>query len=54
MNRMAGSDGTFDSDGLVTTDFAKSGDWATDIAIQSDGKVVAAGSARVGNAPISL
>jgi uncharacterized delta-60 repeat protein len=38
-------DSTFDGDGKVTTDFFGMGDFAQDIAIQSDGQIVAAGSA---------
>jgi uncharacterized delta-60 repeat protein len=38
-------DPTFDGDGKVTTDFAGSSDVASSLAIQSDGKIVAAGRA---------
>lgn len=37
-------DATFDSDGKVTTDFGGRSDGADDLAIQSDGKIVAVGS----------
>ena len=37
-------DATFDSDGKVTTDFGGRADGADDVAIQADGKIVAAGS----------
>jgi uncharacterized delta-60 repeat protein len=36
-------DTTFDADGMVTTDFAGSSDQFQDVAIQGDGKIVAAG-----------
>src|SRR5919106_1322270 len=38
-------DPTFDGDGKVTTDFAGGGDQAQAVAIQGDGKIVAAGFA---------
>jgi uncharacterized delta-60 repeat protein/uncharacterized repeat protein (TIGR01451 family) len=38
-------DTTFDGDGKVTTDFAGSSDFAFAVAIQGDGKIVAAGAA---------
>ncbi|MBM4074119.1 MAG: hypothetical protein FJ267_00560 [Planctomycetes bacterium] len=38
-------DGTFDGDGKLTTDFFGRNDGATSIAIQSDGRIVVAGSA---------
>jgi uncharacterized delta-60 repeat protein len=37
-------DSTFDGDGKVTTDFGGRSDGADDVAIQADGKIVAAGS----------
>lgn len=40
-------DGTFGSAGRVTSDFAGSGDYANGVAIQADGKIVAAGIAFV-------
>ena len=40
-------DATFSGDGKVTTDFASSGDQAHGVAIQADGKIVAAGFADV-------
>jgi uncharacterized delta-60 repeat protein len=41
-------DPTFDGDGKVTTDFAGASDEANAISIQGDGKIVAAGVARIG------
>src|SRR5918992_350220 len=41
-------DPTFDGDGKVTTDFAGATDEANAISIQADGKIVAAGVARIG------
>ena len=41
-------DTTFDRDGKVTTDIAGTGDYARSVAIQSDGKIVAAGRADIG------
>ncbi|MFC1820224.1 LamG-like jellyroll fold domain-containing protein [Thermodesulfobacteriota bacterium] len=41
-------DTTFDMDGIVTTDIASSFDQAMDLALQSDGKLVAAGYADTG------
>ncbi len=41
-------DGTFDADGMLTTDFAGSGDRAYAVAIQQDGKIVVAGRAEDG------
>jgi len=41
-------DTTFDGDGEVTTDFGPADDAAMDMAIQSDGKIVAAGYSYVG------
>jgi uncharacterized delta-60 repeat protein len=38
-------DNSFDGDGLVTTDFLGSADYATAVAIQNDGKIVVAGYA---------
>ena len=40
-------DATFGGDGKVTTDFTAGGDYAYGMAIQSDGKIVAAGNAGV-------
>ena len=37
-------DGNFDSDGRVTTDFGSSNDYAGDVAVQADGKIVVVGS----------
>jgi uncharacterized delta-60 repeat protein len=47
-------DTTFDGDGKVTTDFAGSQDGAGGVAIQGDGKIVAAGSAAVSASNRSL
>jgi uncharacterized delta-60 repeat protein len=47
-------DTTFDGDGKVTTDFAGSIDQAFDVAIQADGKIVAAGRATSGNDEFGL
>ena len=44
-------DPTFDTDGKVTTDFADSLDQVRAVAIQPDGKMVAAGSARFWGTP---
>ncbi len=41
-------DGSFDADGMLTTDFAGSGDRAYAVAIQQDGKIVVAGRAEDG------
>ena len=41
-------DGSFSSDGIVTTNFTTRDDWAWDMTIQADGKVVAAGTAGIG------
>jgi uncharacterized delta-60 repeat protein len=41
-------DGTFDGDGKATTDFAGNNDLARAVALQTDGKIVAAGSASGG------
>ncbi len=41
-------DPTFGVDGIVTTDFFGSDDFATAIAVQADGKIVVAGSAKSG------
>jgi uncharacterized delta-60 repeat protein len=38
-------DSTFGDGGKVTTDFTKDGDWADAVAVQPDGKIVAAGGA---------
>src|SRR5205085_11969666 len=37
-------DNTFDGDGKVTTDFGNTENYASSVAIQSDGKIVAIGS----------
>jgi uncharacterized delta-60 repeat protein len=37
-------DTTFDTDGIVTTDFGASSDFANSVVLQSDGKIVVAGS----------
>jgi uncharacterized delta-60 repeat protein len=39
-------DASFDGDGKVATDFASGFDWAFAVALQSDGKIVVAGSSR--------
>jgi uncharacterized delta-60 repeat protein len=44
-------DSTFDGDGMVTTDFAGNHDNSFAVAIQGDGKIVAAGSATVTGRP---
>src|SRR5262249_49582815 len=44
-------DTTFGTKGKVTTDFAGNGDWAGGVAIQADGKIVAAGSAGDSSGP---
>ena len=50
-NRSDGSlDSTFDGDGTVRTDFSAGGDAAEALAIQADGKLVAAGSSNSGGA----
>ena len=41
-------DTSFDSDGKVTTDFGSANDFARSVAIQSDGKIVAAGNSSNG------
>lgn len=41
-------DSTFDADGMVTTDISTDADMISSIAIQSDGKIVAAGSTKIG------
>ena len=43
-------DNTFDGDGKVTTDFLNGNDFARSVAIQSDGKIVAAVLCRTGPA----
>ena len=43
---------TFDADGLVTTAINAGQDYINSIAIQSDGKIVAAGAAKVGTATV--
>ena len=40
---MGGVDNSFDNDGIVTTDFTSSDDYAGSVAIQSDDKIVVAG-----------
>ena len=47
-------DPSFDGDGTLTTDFAGSVDIASSIAVQSDGKIVAAGRATVGGEDFAL
>jgi len=47
-------DTTFDGDGRVTTDFAGGSDEAFAVAIQSDGKIVAAGSASISGVDFAL
>jgi uncharacterized delta-60 repeat protein len=47
LNANGSHDGTFDGEGLVTTDFLGDEDQANGIAIQVDGKIVAAGFASV-------
>jgi uncharacterized delta-60 repeat protein len=47
-------DTSFDSDGKVTTDFGGGNDQAFSVAIQSDGKIVAAGNSRNGNWDFAL
>ncbi|WP_351234945.1 calcium-binding protein [Streptomyces sp. NPDC002133] len=42
-------DTTFDTDGKVTTDFAGNLDWARAVAVQADGKIVAAGQSFSGD-----
>ncbi len=41
-------DTTFDSDGIVTTDFGASDDFGYAIAVQSDGKILVAGDSNIG------
>jgi uncharacterized delta-60 repeat protein len=41
-------DASFGNDGKVMTDFGDPGDWATDLALQPDGKIVAVGNAHEG------
>jgi uncharacterized delta-60 repeat protein len=41
-------DSSFDGDGKVETDFAGRHDWASDVEVQVDGKIVAAGSSSQG------
>jgi uncharacterized delta-60 repeat protein len=43
-------DSSFDADGRLTTDFLSSNDLAHDVAVQADGKIVAAGEALAGTA----
>lgn len=47
-------DATFGSNGIVTTDFAIGGDTANALAIQADGKIVAAGIAFIGSNDFAL
>jgi uncharacterized delta-60 repeat protein len=47
LNPNGSHDGTFDGEGLVTTDFLGDEDQANDVAIQADGKIVVAGFASV-------
>jgi uncharacterized delta-60 repeat protein len=47
LNPNGSHDGTFDGEGLVTTDFMGGEDQANDVAIQADGKIVVAGFASV-------
>jgi uncharacterized delta-60 repeat protein len=49
LNTDGSLDSTFDSDGKVTTLFGPGGDGVAEIALQSDGKIVAAGYANNGN-----
>lgn len=49
LNTDGSLDSTFDSDGKVTTLFGPGGDGVGEIALQSDGKIVAAGYANNGN-----
>jgi hypothetical protein len=42
-------DTSFDSDGKVTTDIGGADDYARSVAIQSDGKIVAAGASNNGS-----
>lgn len=41
-------DPSFDGDGTTTTDFSGTTDYAHDVVIQSDGKIIVAGSTRIG------
>ena len=41
-------DTSFDGDGIVTTDFSSPADWAFSVAVQPDGKIVAAGFSNQG------
>ncbi|MCP4374794.1 MAG: hypothetical protein GY794_01235, partial [bacterium] len=47
-------DTTFDSDGIVTTDFATRDDFAYDVTVQSDGKVLVAGFSKDGDFDFAL
>jgi uncharacterized delta-60 repeat protein len=47
-------DGTFDGDGKVTTNFTPGYDYAEDVALQPDGKIVVAGSAAGGGKKFAL
>jgi uncharacterized delta-60 repeat protein len=42
-------DGSFDGDGKLTVDFFGSSDFATNVAVQPDGKIVVGGSAKNGS-----
>jgi uncharacterized delta-60 repeat protein len=53
-NRDGSLDPTFDGDGRVTTDFANSIDEALAVAIQGDGKIVAAGFASISGVDFAL
>lgn len=47
-------DATFGTGGIVTTDFSNSYDYATSVAIQSDGKIVVAGESSGTTTPITF
>jgi uncharacterized delta-60 repeat protein len=47
-------DPTFDGDGRVVTDFGPDDDGASEVAIQADGKIVAAGSSGAGANPLNF
>jgi uncharacterized delta-60 repeat protein len=53
-NRDGSLDTAFDGDGKVTTDFAAGADEAFAVAIQGDGKIVAAGSAAISGVDFAL
>ncbi|MEP6948667.1 MAG: T9SS type A sorting domain-containing protein [Ginsengibacter sp.] len=46
-NTNGSPDNTFDNDGILTTDFTSSDDYAGSVAIQSDGKIVVAGYSNI-------